>query len=163
GNKMIASNLGTDQTNELPQASIIALIAKPYMIVLALAGVGLLAWRRDWRALTLVSWAAVACLAANPYLIGLNGAGIISNFAVLIAAYLLLAPLAGRAIAAGAGFVRTAAMPWLGRLAGRSEASSRTAPNHARTIDYVQIIAGVLVVLWAVGWQQHILDTSYQL
>jgi hypothetical protein len=163
GNKMITANLGTDQTNALPQASIIALIAKPYMIVLSLVGVGLLAWRRDWRALTLVIWAAVACLVANPYLVGLNGAGIISNFAVLIAAYLLLAPLAGTAIAAAAGFILTIVMPWLDRLAGRSAALSTLAPKRTRTFDDAQIVAGMLLILWAVGWQQHILDTSYQL
>jgi hypothetical protein len=163
GNNLITSNLGADQTNGLPEASVMALIVKPYMIALALLGVGLLAWKGKWRAVTLVGWAAVVGLATNPYVIGLNGAGIISNFTVLLAAYLLLGPLMGAAIGSITGLIHAQVIGRFGGLAGRSEASSARAPRYIRMIDYAQLIVGLLALLWAVGWQQYILDTRYQL
>jgi hypothetical protein len=67
---------------------------------LALIGLLALLGARRWQALVLIGWAGLAWLAANPHLLGLNGSGILSNFAVIVAAYLVLAPLAGAGIAA---------------------------------------------------------------
>jgi hypothetical protein len=159
GNNMISSNMGTEQTNSLPAGSTSALITPPYLVALALAGVALLAWRRNWRGLALVGWAAVLALAANPYLVGLNGAGILSNFAVLIAIYLLLAPLGGLALAAAARAILPPLIGATRRLAGLA-ADRRLA---LRLTGAAQLLAGLALLLWAIGWQQNILDRGYQL
>jgi len=44
-------------------------------------------------------WPLLTLLATNPNLIGLPGAGLLTNFATLLASYLVIAPLAGYAIA----------------------------------------------------------------
>lgn len=91
-----STNIGSTQTNSLPTFESLTAWHTPfYLIALALIGSILLIWQRQWRGMVLVGWALLIWLAANPYLIGLTGAGIITNFAVVIAGYLVLAPLAG--------------------------------------------------------------------
>ncbi len=79
-----------------------------------LAVLGLLALLvgRHWQALVLVGWTGLAWLVANPHLLGLTGSGIISNFAVVVAAYLVLAPLAGAGIAALISGIGRLTQPW---------------------------------------------------
>jgi hypothetical protein len=145
GSALLSTNIGTDQTNALPPATVLfSLYAKHYLVVLALLGVALVIRRRQWRGLILPLWAALVWLAANPYLIGLNGAGIITSFAVVIASYLLLAPLAGLAIAGVCDWLAQ----WL---------------PHARPIGWVQILIGALVLCWGMGWQQSIVGPGFQL
>ncbi len=151
GNVFLSSVGSGGETNGLPvfgaDASLYAngyLIAQQYVIALALLGVALLAWRRQWRGLVLVGWAALAWLSANPYLLGLAGAGIITNFTVVIGAYLVLAPLAGAALAA--------IWEWAGQVS--------FAP---RLVEYVQVLAGVALLLWGLNWQQRIVAPQFQL
>jgi hypothetical protein len=145
GGALLSTNIGTDQTNALPPAEVLfSLYAKHYLFVLALLGVALLIRRRQWRGLILPLWAVLVWLAANPYLIGLNGAGIITSFAVVIASYLLLAPLAGMAIAG--------VCDWL----------AQRLP-HARPIGWAQTLIGALVLCWGMGWQQNIVGPEFQL
>jgi hypothetical protein len=104
----------------------------------------LLLLQRNWRALLLIGWAGAVWLAANPYLIGLNGAGILSNFAVLIAVYMVFAPLAG----AGPAVLTE----WLGRT-----------PAARHVLASLQLVGGAALVVWGLGWQAGILDTSNEL
>lgn len=145
GGFFLSTNIGVEMTNLLPTTDeLFTLHAKPYLVALALAGVALLALRRNWRGLVLPAWAALLWLAANPYLVGLTGAGIISNFTVVIANYLVLAPLAGYAIATiWEGIAR---LPYGAYLAGWG------AP-----------LAAAIVLLWGIGWQQRIADPQFQL
>ncbi|MFL5804299.1 MAG: DUF6541 family protein [Roseiflexaceae bacterium] len=145
GDKFLSTNIGADQSNDLPPITLIfSFFANNYLLSIALIGVILLIWRRQWRSLVLVGWAALTWLAANPYLIGLNGAGIITSFAVLIAVYLVLAPLAGAAI--------DSVCEWLAHT-----------PHMARLLDRGQVLAGVLLVFWGLGWQQHVIAPENQI
>jgi hypothetical protein len=149
GGFFLSTNIGTDLTNGLPSTGeFFSLYAKPYLVALALAGIAVLIWRRHWRGLVLPACATLLWLAANPYLIGLPGAGIISNFTVLIANYLLLAPLAGYAI--------SAAWDWLAQRIPDQYSS-------ARLVGWCSLLAGALVLLWGVSWQQRIADPQFQL
>jgi len=99
GDKFTSADIGSTQTNSLPAlGEIFTFYMGPYVVVLALLGLILLLWQRQWRALVLIVWAGLVWFITNPYLLGLPGAGIITNFAVLIAGYLVLAPIAGAAI-----------------------------------------------------------------
>ena len=158
----VATNIGSDGTNGLPPlANIFALYAKGYLVALAALGILLLLWRRQWRGLTLAGWAALVWLAANPYLIGLNGAGIITSFAVLIGSYLLLAPLAAAAL--------DIAYEWAARSLSRRyavhqedwslEQLSAGHPLLAR----LAVLAGLVIVLWSLGWQSRLVTREYQL
>lgn len=145
GGNFLSTNIGADQVNSLPSSGeALAIFANPYLVALALLGVALLAWRRRWRGLVLVGWAALVALAANPYLIGLTGAGILTNFAVLIASYLVLAPLAGAAIAT------------LFALAARGRVTAQLA-------DRAQLLLGAALLLWGLSWQQQIVVPANQL
>jgi hypothetical protein len=145
GNSMLTANIGAEQSNGLPTPEVIfGLLAKGYLIGLALLGVVLLIGGRQWRGLVVVGWALLVTLAANPYLIGLNGAGILTNFAVVIASYLMLAPLGGAALAIGSAWLmRQTRVPQL--------------------VERGLVVAGTLVVLWSFGWQQRIADMQFQL
>jgi hypothetical protein len=145
GGYFLSNNIGTDLTNGLgPTDVVFSLYVKWYLLALAALGGALLALRREWRGLVLVGWGALAFLSANPYLIGLNGAGIISNFAAQIASYLLLAPLGGAAVAQ----IWRWAGRWLGPVGGAQP---------------LQALAGLAIVLWGIGWQQRIVTPEFQL
>lgn len=95
----LSSDSGLGQGVALPPADLAR--AMSYGL-LPLAGLGLLLalLRRRWVALLLPAWAIIVWLAANPQLLGLKGAGMIASFTVVIAAYLVLAPLAGYCLGA---------------------------------------------------------------
>lgn len=145
GGYFLSTNIGADTVNGLPPSSaLFSLYANRVLIGLALMGILFLIWRRSWRGLVSIGWVALALLAANPYWVGLNGAGIITNFAVLIASYLVLSPLAGIAIdnllAEAARLLRLA---WFASKA--------------------QVLIGAAVLLWGLGQQQAIVDHQYQI
>jgi len=145
GGYLLSNNIGTDMINGLSSLDVVfGLYAKWYLVGLACLGGLLLALRRHWQGLSLVAWGAVLLLGANPYLLGLNGAGILSNFAIQVASYLLLAPLGGAAIAQ----IWNWGERW--RIA-----SAGTQP--------LQIAIGLLVILWGIGWQQRIVSPDFQL
>ncbi len=145
GQQFLANNIGAENTNTLPPWSdILTLYTKPYLLILTLIGVIMLTRRRQWRGLTLLGWALLVWLAANPYLIGMNGAGILTNFAVLIASYLVVAPLCGSALDAIATL--------LARI-----------PRITPIIQRGYPLAGLLLVVWGSGWQQQIIQPQYQL
>ena len=145
GAALASTNVGTGEFNFLPSLQeVLSLHASPFLVVCAALGIGVLIWQRCGRGLVLVGWAALVWLVANPYLIGFNGAGIISNFAVMIAIYLVLAPLAGVAIDAISGSVVKKA-------------------RAAHLNSSVQMIAGTALLLWGVSVQQQIVDPQFQL
>jgi hypothetical protein len=72
---------------------------KPYVLLGAFVGMLAAAWRRQWRLLALALWAALVLLITNPASVGLSGGGIITNFAVFIGAYVVVAPLCAYAVA----------------------------------------------------------------
>jgi hypothetical protein len=143
GGYYLSTNVGTELGNAIPVSEISNYV--PYSLTIP-AGLGLLLclFLRRWGALMLVGWAGLLALAANPYLIGLNGAGIVANFALLIAAYMALAPLAG-------------AFPALvGELLARAV---RSAP----ALRFAQLAAGVLVLALGLPWQASIGNPAAQL
>jgi hypothetical protein len=143
GGYYLSTNVGTELGNAIPINEITNYV--PYTLIVP-AGVGLILcfFLRRWQALILVSWGAFLALAANPYLLGLNGAGIVANFALLIAAYMALAPLAG------------AAPALLGQyLAGL--------PRMAMVTQAVQISLGSVVLLMGLSWQMRLGDPAFQL
>jgi hypothetical protein len=139
GGNFAAQNIGTEGVNGIP-TSILGMLSPWPLVALAAAALGLSLWRRQWAILVLPLWAGLVWLAANPYLLGLTGAGIISNFAVLIAGYLLLAPLAGVALA------------WLGDLVARWRPARHLAP-----------VAGAALAAWGLSWQPLCIDRSNEL
>jgi hypothetical protein len=139
GGHFMGRNIGSEGTNIFP-TTIIEMVAPWPLAALAIVGVGLLVWRRQWRGLVLPLWAGLIWLAANPYLLGFNGAGLITNFAVLIASYLLLAPLAGIALGQLGD--------WAGQLAwGR----------------YLAPALGVALAAWGLTWQPTNIDPANEL
>jgi hypothetical protein len=62
-----------------------------------LISVGWALWQRNRSALLVVLWWLLAALLANPNLLGLPGAGLITNFALLLAAYIPASILVGAA------------------------------------------------------------------
>ncbi|NTV62924.1 MAG: hypothetical protein HGA65_05225 [Oscillochloris sp.] len=134
GTHFVSKNIGTEDVSNIT-ASLITMIAPWHLSLLAIAGLGLLIWRRQWRGLLLPCWAALIGLAANPFLIGLNGTGLITNFAVLIASYLLLVPLAGVTLAEIGGLLRR--LPW-----GTSLGPA----------------VGVALATWGLSWQPYSID-----
>jgi hypothetical protein len=145
GDKFLSTNIGSDESNSLPSFStIISFYANSYLFGLALLGVILLIWRRQWRGLVLLGWALLTWLAANPYLIGLNGAGIITTFAVLLAVYLVIAPLAGAAI--------DGLHAWLAQRG-----------QMGQMLDRGQVFVGVLLLFWGLSWQQRLPGPEFQI
>ncbi len=145
GSHFASQNIGSEQTNALPPIdTLVTAYAGWPLLGLALAGLPALIWRRQWAGLTLPLAALLIYLAANPYLLGLNGAGIITNFAVLIAMYLLLAPLAGYALAT------------LGMLPGRTSGEPKLA-------QAAQIACGGLLLLLGISWQLERFNPAYML
>lgn len=83
--------------------------ALAWVLLLAAAAWGL--WRRERDAATVGLWWLLLLLAANPQWLNLPGAGALTSFAVLIAAYIP----AGALIGAAAGWGAEAAQAWLHR------------------------------------------------
>jgi len=145
GNKFTSADIGSTQTNSLPPLSdIFTFYIGPYVVVLALLGLILLLWQRQWQALVLVVWAGLVWLITNPYLIGLPGAGVITNFAVLIAGYLVFAPLAGAAISSVLALL-----------------THRSPGMHILTYAHCLLIPGLLI--WRLPYAQEIIVPEYQL
>ncbi len=134
-----SQNIGTEGANSIPGV-IVAMVAPWPLVALSVAAIGLLIWRRQWRGLTLPLCAALIGVAANPYVIGLGGAGAITNFAVIIAIYMLLAPLSGITLAE------------LGAWAGRLPWGRFLAP-----------VVGVALAAWGLTWQPTYIDRGNEL
>lgn len=145
GEHFLSTNVGTNELNILPAFSeIISLHTKPLIFGLALFGILFLCRRRHWHGMVLVGWGCLVWLATNPYLIGLPGAGIISNFAMLIANYLVLAPLAGVTLDRVTTFL----------------AETITIRP---LITWGYILPGVVLLFWGMDYQRQIVDPTYQL
>ncbi|WP_026370226.1 glycosyltransferase family 39 protein [Kallotenue papyrolyticum] len=112
--------------------------------LLALAALGaLLAWRRrSWQALVPGVWTLGLLLLMTPQVVGLPGAGVIDWFAVYIALYLTLGPLAGYALAL---LQHRLAQGW---------------PHATLALATLMLIA---LSVWGVRWQRQIVDAQYQL
>lgn len=145
GTHYLSTNTVTTETDALPTLSeFVALHTKPAIMALALVGILSLLWQRQWRGMVLVGWALLVWFLTNPYMLGLPGAGIISNFTVLIANYLVLAPLAGAALV----FV--------------SNSLARAIPA-PRLLAGGQVFLGAAVMFWGMGYQQQIITPQSQL
>jgi 4-amino-4-deoxy-L-arabinose transferase-like glycosyltransferase len=112
---------------------------KPYVLLGSFIGLLAAAWQRQWRLLALALWAGIVLLITNPAAVGLGGGGIITNFAVFIAAYIVVLPLCGYAIAVALGLL----------------------PALARTP--LTALAALALLGWSVGWQSDIADRQFQL
>ncbi|NJM05095.1 hypothetical protein HC891_00965 [Candidatus Gracilibacteria bacterium] len=149
GSAALNNDIGNTLNNSV-SADQLALSVKPYLVLLAALGVVLLLPRLGWRSLILPVWAGCTWLAANPQLLGLNGTGLISSFAVLIAAYLVLAPLAGSGLALLAQ-----------RFSGLFHGSSSQLLAFAAKQGQLLLAFGLLI--WGIGWQSRIADPQFQL
>ncbi len=146
---LTATNIGTGTGNEQPAFAFAQATANG-LLPLALLGLLALLVQRRWFALIIPLWLGLVWLTANPYLLGLTGAGIISSFTVLIGGYLWLAPLAGAGLAA-----LCSGTAWLvARL-------SRLPIDQARTSVALLLATGLLI--WGLGQQSRMLDLNYQL
>jgi hypothetical protein len=87
---------------------------------------------------------------ANPELLGLSGSGLISSFAVLIAAYIVLAPLAGSGLALAAD-----------RLAALHVRNVPAFPGFP--VQHAQPLLALALLVWGVSWQSRIADPQFQL
>jgi|HigsolmetaAR201D_1030396.scaffolds.fasta_scaffold02211_2 hypothetical protein len=145
GSQFISKNIGTDHTNSIPALSVIITeYAKSYLLVLALLALVLLSVQRQWRIWVIVGWAALTWIAANPYLIGLTGAGILTSFAVLLAIYFVVPPMAGAGLDA------------LIELFSRNAVASQWATR-------LQVLVGIVAVAWGIQWQQNMPASDYEL
>ncbi|HEU4327285.1 MAG TPA: hypothetical protein VFS21_29375 [Roseiflexaceae bacterium] len=81
------------------------------VLLAALLGLLVAAWRRDWRAALFALWGVLLVACVVPQVLGLPGTGTIDALTAFIALYLVTAPLAGVAV--------TAAQTGLGALLAR--------------------------------------------
>lgn len=148
-NYMVSTNIGTGSGNDQSPVDFERVLANG-MLPLALLGLVALLVQRRWAALLLPIWLGLVWLAANPFLIGLNGAGIVSNFTVVIGGYLWLAPLAGAGLATLA-----ASLGWVvARLGGVARARAQQASA---------LLLASLLITWGLGVQTRILQPGFQL
>ncbi|GAB4204429.1 MAG: hypothetical protein OHK0022_29580 [Roseiflexaceae bacterium] len=78
------------------------------VLLVALLGLLIAAWRRDWRTALFGLWGVLLVACVVPQVVGLPGTGTIDSLTAFIALYLVTAPLAGVALAAvqeGAGML----------------------------------------------------------
>lgn len=145
GGQFISNDIGTTHTNEQPALTEVInnYISRPIFALIILAII-LIVVQRRWQGWVLIGWGALTWLAANPFLIGLPGAGILTSFAVLIAIYLLTTPLAGYT------------MDQLARL------TERFSFTRAWLVP-AQCAFGAIVICWGLSWQQHLAGANYQL
>ncbi|WP_298407731.1 DUF6541 family protein [uncultured Chloroflexus sp.] len=148
--RMAAQIVTTDVETRNPIALEIIGAAFQYgLFPLAAIGLISLLWRRQSGGLVLALWAGLVWLAANPQLLGLTGQGLITTFAVLIGAYLVVAP------AAGAGLL---ALIRLGVMITKQAQRRLSA-----TMITIQIVAGLVLVGWGAPMQAAMVDYDYQL
>lgn len=145
----LSTNVAAEGANSFAPIDVERAVAGGLPPLAALGLIALIA-RRQWGGLVLPGWAALTWLVANPQLLGLTGAGLISAFAVLIAAYLVLGPLAGCGLTALGD-----AMAW---------GLDRLAPGGGRSAAMLaQLFAGTLLVVWGLGVQTRVVDPAYAL
>lgn len=144
----VANNIGTETGNDQSWVDMERAVANGLLPLAALGLVWIVAGRR-WKGLLLPAWAGLVWVAANPFLVGLNGAGIISSFTAVLAAYLVLCPLAGAGVAA-----LFDGLAWL---------VARAAPRLGRALRPLELLAAAGLVAWGIGYQARIVDQSYQL
>ncbi|WP_298820156.1 DUF6541 family protein [Chloroflexus sp.] len=144
--RMASSILGTDVEARNPIAlEIVGLAFQAGLFPLAAVGLGFLLWQRRPAGVVLALWATLSWLAANPQLLNLNGQGLITSFAVLIGAYLAIAPAAGAGVHA------------LARVVTAFMFRSRSA-----AIGF-HLALGLLMIGWGARMQVAIIDPAYQL
>jgi hypothetical protein len=113
--------------------------AAAWILLLAAAAWGL--WRREREAVTVGLWWLLLLLAANPQWLGLPGAGALTSFAVLIAAYIP----AGALIGAAAG--------WLaGEAQAQRRRSDRPGAPPRRLAGGLAVAALAVLLLIAGAW-----------
>ncbi|NTU80245.1 MAG: hypothetical protein HGA45_12870 [Chloroflexales bacterium] len=145
----LANNIGTETGNDQSAVDLERAIAHG-LLPLAILGLLWILARRRWPGLIFPAWAGLAWVVANPFLVGLNGAGIISSFTAVLAGYLVLCPLAGAGIAA-----LFDGLAWL---------VARVAwPPLARALLPIELLAAAGLVAWGLGFQTSIVDPSFQL
>lgn len=119
----------------------------PILVWLALplcAGWGL--WRRERGIVILGLWWLLALLAANPQWLGLPGAGALTSFAVLIAAYIPAAVLLG------------CAFGWL-QAGGIAQPATQASPTGLRR-SLAALVVTLLLAFWGISARQDDLALS---
>ena len=119
-----------------------------YMLFGALVGLGIAAWRRDWRMGVPLAWSLGLGLLVVPYVVGLPGSGMIDSLTALSALYLPIPTLFGYALASGQN--------WLVR-------QSEQRGIHGRWVTGGTLALMLGIVVWGSGWQAQIVDLRYRL
>ncbi|MFN8439594.1 MAG: hypothetical protein U0175_02435 [Caldilineaceae bacterium] len=113
----------------------------PYFLwQIAVIGLLLGLWKNRYLSLCLLMWCGLSFGAANPFLLGLGGTGLVTNFLLIIGAYIVIAIVLG----------------WLGGMA-----SNFIMKLNSGHVIYVSMILILLIVGFEV--QKRIVDTFYQL
>ncbi|WP_322490296.1 DUF6541 family protein [Chloroflexus sp.] len=148
--RMAATIITTDVETRNPIALEMIGAAFQYgLFPLTAIGLASLLWRRQSGGLVLALWAGLAWLAANPQLLGLTGQGLITTFAVLIGAYLVIAPAAGAGLLA---LMRLVAM-----------LTRQTQRWMSTTMITIHLAVGLVMVGWGAHIQATMVDPYYQL
>jgi hypothetical protein len=119
-----------------------------YMLLGALVGLGVAAWRRDWRMSVPFAWALGLFLLVVPYVVGLPGSGMIDSLTALSALYLPIPTLLGYAIAT--------CQTWLTR-------QFQQRGMHANVLPGGILLIVLLIIVWGSSWQAQIVDLRYRL
>lgn len=112
------------------------------LLVLTVVGLLLALARRDWRVALFAVWSQLLVLSVVPHIFSLPGTGVITQFTAYIALYVTAIPLAAYAFGFGQRWL-DAVKPRLGLWCAGC------------------VMAGLSI--WSVGWQQRIIDPTFQL
>lgn len=119
-----------------------------YMLLGALVGLGIAAWRRDWRMIVPLAWSLGLALLVVPYVVGLPGSGMIDALTALSALYLPIPTLLGYALGSGQN--------WLVQ-----QSEQRGIQGRWVTMGILGLMLGIVV--WGSSWQAQIVDLRYRL
>jgi hypothetical protein len=128
-----------------PDASLAAItpeFLEAAILILAFIGMLLAVSRRDWRTLLFAVWTALLILSVVPFVFGLPGTGVITQFTAFITLYLTAVPLAAYALGVG-----QAQLDRQRHLLGIAASTSLI----------------VALSVWALSWQQNLIDAHFQL
>ncbi len=112
------------------------------LLVLTVVGLLIALARRDWRTALFAVWSQLLVLSVVPHIFSLPGTGVITQFTAYIALYVTAIPLAAYAFGFGQRLL-DAARPQLG-------------------LWFAGCVVAALTI-WSVGWQQRIIDPTFQL
>lgn len=147
-NGRLTNRLGTMANNQAQIASgatfisIIPFYIKSYIVGLAFVGLWISIAQRCWKILLAGIWSTMLFFLVVPYIIKIPITGVVTTFAIIIALYLTIIPIASYALAAGFQYLQGVA---------RQLAIS------------ISIVTLVGLTLSGIQWQSRVVDPQFQL